>query len=642
MSNTLEGSDDELISACESLPDMQAAPDRGFETRLSAPISPAFSASGVSIAPSNLMQSQTSNAFGVGNATLDTDFTVMQGVPSLSSVDLPPLRTHDDRPPKPDVLHHSTTLVPSPFGERITINMQEIVLSRHQQVELGGEDSGGGSLQSKLRAFPQTILEPIPATTEHKIPELGPREQSQSNPRRPKLQVLLNSPQCPVSTLEHAGHLLPGLAEVGFTINPSKEVGNIKPHPEQTTAAAANIKRKRRPTTRSSVPRTTKTNQRPGRKYENQWRVGQAPTAGLRDSKEQTNFDRVLAAVSGYYQGNADGTWKVALHNNASEYEGKGLTEAIGASIIMAAGLIAAGQAPDATQILNRTLPLAEVMLLSQHPQLCYWLTEVSMDTSQTVAGSVRRAVKAQFTPLACKLLGPNHPISLVLRMPLTMEQQVRMRLEAQAVAHDYHVRTFGKYSYQTMAHQWYWGRITAASGQFDEAVRLLKDLTQNFEQLYSTPNSAVAITALVEQARVMMASGDAGIRVECLLCDALRRIEILCSAQSLDKPILDAAELRLREGGLVFARLAALRALGRVHAMRLNLSAAVLCFEQAMTIARAELKEQSSLRKLCETDLEVTRIMELERAMGVLWVEDPTSRLPPVSSIISLVPIET
>src|ERR1700743_2314305 len=131
------------------------------------------------------------------------------------------------------------------------------------------------------------------------------------------------------------------------------------------------------------------------------------------------------------------------LRHKAPEYEGKGLTEAIGASIIMAAGLIAAGRAQSARQILNRTLPLAEVMLLSQHPQVCYLLTEVSMDTSQTAAGSVRRAVKAQFAPLAHRLLGPDHPITLVLKTPLTIEQQVRMRREGQVVAHDYHVRTF-------------------------------------------------------------------------------------------------------------------------------------------------------------------------------------------------------
>jgi hypothetical protein len=454
--------------------------------------------------------------------------------------------------------------------------------------------------------------------------------------------MLLTSPLSTLPSLEHAGHLLPVTTEVGSVTNPPQKDEQKEPERAASSATSANIKRKRSPRPISPVPRTTKTNQRPGRKYENQWRVGQAPTAGLKNSKEQTNFDRVLAAVSHYYQGNADGTWKIALHHNAAEYDGKGLTEAIGSSVMMAAGLIAAGQAQNATQILNRTLPLAEVMLLSQHPQVCYWVTEVSMDTSQTVAGSVRRAVKAQFAPLACKLLGPDHPISLVLKTPLTTDQQVRMRREGQAVAHDYHVRTFGKYSFQTMAHQWFWGRITAASGQFDEAIRLLKELTQDWEQLYSTPNSAVAVSGLVEQARVMLASGDASIKVECLLSDALRRIDVICSAQSLEKPILDAAELRLRAGGLIFARLAALRALGRVHAMRLNLSAAMLYFEQAATIARAELTEQSSVRKLCETDLEVTRMMELERAMGVLWVEDPTSRLPPVSSIISLVPIET
>ena len=413
------------------------------------------------------------------------------------------------------------------------------------------------------------------------------------------------------------------------------------PIPRQSIALTATIKRKRSPRPGRLNRKMPKTNLRPGRLYESQWRIGQAPTAGLKESKEQTSFDRVLTAISRYYQGNADGTWKVALRNNATEYDGKGLTEGLATSIIMASGLVAAGQASYATLTLNRTLPLAEILFLTQHPQLCYWLIELGMDTTQTVAGRVRRSIKAQFAPLACRLLGLDHPISLLLTTPLTTEQQVRMRKEGQMVVHDSHVRTFGTYSYQNMVHQWFWARTMAAVGHFDEAMRMLQDLTGAWE-LYSSRNSAVAVSALIEHARIMVASGDASVKVECMFSDALRRIDVINSSQSLENPTTDLAEVRLREGGLIFSQLAAFRALGRVHVMRWNLGAAILCFEQAVRIDEAGLGAKSSVRKLCETDLEATRMLELERAMGVLSVGDPMTRLPPISSIISLVPTES
>ncbi len=103
----------------------------------------------------------------------------------------------------------------------------------------------------------------------------------------------------------------------------------------------------------------------------------------------------VLAAISRYHQGNADATWKAALRRSTLGFDGKGLIEEVGSSVIMAAGLVSAGQTHDAPQILDRMLPSAQIMLLSQHPQVCMWLIEVSMDSSTTVAGSVRRTVKS-------------------------------------------------------------------------------------------------------------------------------------------------------------------------------------------------------------------------------------------------------
>ena len=410
---------------------------------------------------------------------------------------------------------------------------------------------------------------------------------------------------------------------------------------QPSSAATPNTKRKRRPRSKSPSLQVLKMQSRPGRKFENQWRVGQAPTAGLKQTREQMNYERILTAISQYYLGNADSTWKAALRHNATEFDGKGLTEAIGTSVLMAGGLVAAGQAALASRMMEKTRELGAAMLLSQHPQVFYWLLEVSMDTTQTATGSVKRTTKARLGPVASKLLGPDHPVSILLQTPLRTEQRVVLRTAGQKVVHDYHVRTFGTYSYQTVAQQWYWGRIMAAAGLYDEALWLLQDLSSTLEQLYATPNSAVVVIGLVEQARVMVASGEASIRVECLLGDALRRMDVISSVQNQRITVTDAAELRLRKSGIIFPRLAAIRILGRVHVMRWNLGAAEAWFELAVEIAQNGLKEGSSARRLCEADLDATRTMEVERSMGVLSVEDPTSRLSPITSIIALAPVE-
>ncbi|OAP62902.1 hypothetical protein AYL99_02129 [Fonsecaea erecta] len=401
----------------------------------------------------------------------------------------------------------------------------------------------------------------------------------------------------------------------------------------------ANIKKKRKPQP-ILASRAPKMSHRPGRKYEMQWRLGQAPTAGIKDTKEQSNFERVLTAISSYHRGNAGDIWKRAMLRNAAEFDGNGLCEAIAVSVMLAAGFISAGQSEIASQALSRILPLSRVMLLSQHPQVCFYLTEISMDTSTNVSGSLRASFKNYLAPLAVHMLGERHPLSILLGTPLTVEQKVRLRREGQRVAHEEHVRAFGTYSYQTLLHLWYWARLTAASGDTAESVRMFEGLIQMWEQVYSA-NSAVAIAAIIEQARVMLAAGDASIKVECLLADALRRNEVLSSGQALQPQFLDVAESRLRGSSLIFSRLAAFRCLGRLHLMRNSLGNAMSCFQQALDLAESNLAEESSVRKMCQTDLAAVKMIQLEQAMGGLTLTDPMSRLPPITSIIPLAPVE-
>ncbi|KIY03962.1 uncharacterized protein Z520_00654 [Fonsecaea multimorphosa CBS 102226] len=408
----------------------------------------------------------------------------------------------------------------------------------------------------------------------------------------------------------------------------------------QSSKTPANIKKKRKPQPMRLVPRTPKASHRPGRKYEMQWRLGQAPTAGIKDSKEQSNFERVLTAISSFYQGNTGGVWKRVMLQNAAEFDGNGLTEAIATSTIVAAGLVAAGQSESANQVLTRSLPLSRLWLLSQHPQLCFYLTEISTNTSNTVASSLNSSFSRYLAPLATHILGERHPISILLGTPLTVEQKVRMRWEGQRLIHQEHVRAFGTYSYQTMLHLWFWGRVTAAVGDIAEAVRMFESLIQTWEQVYSA-NSAVAIGAIVEQARVMLASGDASVKVECLLADALRRNDVLTSGQALQPQFMDTAESRLRESSLIFSRLAAFRCLGRLHIMRNNLGNAICCLQQALDIAELNLSEESSVRKMCQTDLAAVKMIHLEQAMGGMTLTDPMSRLPPITSIVPWAPVE-
>ena len=305
-----------------------------------------------------------------------------------------------------------------------------------------------------------------------------------------------------------------------------------------------------------------------------------------------------------FYRGNTDGVWSAALRQNTGEFDEKSLVESFAVSITATAGLISAGQPENAREVLNTILPLAKEMLLSQHPRTIYFLNELSMDTSQTAIGDLRTAVKLYLSSLAHMTLGAEHPVIVLLKTPLTTDQRVRLRMEAQRIAHEKNVKAFGAYSWQTMVHLLFWGRLTAHAGHFENSLRMFEMLTETWDRVYGT-NSAVAITGLVELARVMIAKGDARVKVECLVGDAIRRNNLLGNDQDHEPRYTDAAEACLRGRGLLFSRIAALRVLGRVHVKRQTFGAAFHSFEQAMAMAEARLNQESSVLQLCKADLE-------------------------------------
>jgi hypothetical protein len=400
------------------------------------------------------------------------------------------------------------------------------------------------------------------------------------------------------------------------------------------------------PAASSSSSKVTKQKQRPGRRFEMQWRVGQAPGMMVREAREQTNYQQILSTTCHYYRGNVESVWRDALRHNAGEFDGRTESEGFFVSLMNAAGLVTAEKPDKARQVLNNVLPLARDMLLSQHPQTFYCLIEMTMDTSPTVVGNVRQQVKSHLAGLATELLGDSHPMTILLKTPLTTTQRNRLRIEAQRMANEEQQRAFGSRSYQAMIHFWYRARCLALAGHVREALGMFAELTESMDEVYG-PNSAVAIIGLVEQARIILASGSADVKVECLLGDALRRNSVLSSTDHTltnGQQRVDAAEVRLRQHGLVFSRLAALRVLGRVHVMRWNLAAATCIFDQTVRIAEQTLKPTSPTLQLCKADLEATRLLEVEMAAGVLSCStetNPVGRLPTSHSIAPFVPVE-
>ena len=408
----------------------------------------------------------------------------------------------------------------------------------------------------------------------------------------------------------------------------------------RTSFSATNTKKKRNVSVSKPIPRVAKSSKRPGRHLEMQWRLGQAPAAVIREAKENVNYERILSITSRFYRGNADGAWKATLRRNSGEFDGNSLIQSFSVSMVTTAGLISAGQPESAAEVLNNILPLAREVLLSQHPHTFFVLLELSMDPSQTVEGNLRAAVKPYLCSIANATLGAEHPLTILLKTPLTSKQKTRLRIEAQRMAHEEHLKTFGAYSWQTMAQFLFWGRLMARAGYYEDSLHIFERLTEMLTQTYGA-NSGAAITGLVEQARAMIMKGDFSVKVECLVGDAIRRNDLLSSSQDHEPPSPDAAEARLRGRGLLFSRIAALRVLGRVHLNRRNFGAALYSFQQAMAIAETTSSPDLSVLRLCKADLEATRMMAMEHSMGVLSIQDPNSRLPSMSSITAFPPVE-
>jgi hypothetical protein len=405
--------------------------------------------------------------------------------------------------------------------------------------------------------------------------------------------------------------------------------------------AGQSVIKKRQQLHALSVSRVTKPSRRPGHQFEMQWRVGQAPGIGLQQNQEQVYYENIVSAISRYYSGNAEASWKVALSHSTAKLDQNFEALRFMGLTMTVAGLISAGRSMQAYEALDQIAPTARNMLLSQHPMTFWLLIDQVMDTSQTVLGNLRAAITKNLASLARSLLGNSHPFTVLFKTPLTTEQKVQLRIQAQMIVQNELVRVFGLYAYQTFIQFGYSARIVLLSGHPEEAIRMLSRIREVTERQYGL-NSAMPTLSMIEQARCELASGSSSVMVECLLADALRRNHILYTGGGDGQdPSSGVGETALRNDGLLFMRITALRMLGRVHVRRRSFGAAIYHFEQAVVAARTLVIPGSNTMRMYEADLEMAKILDTEEAMGILGAEDPSHRLANPFSVTQWVPSE-
>ena len=333
-----------------------------------------------------------------------------------------------------------------------------------------------------------------------------------------------------------------------------------------------------------------------------QWRVGAAPCRPLALSPTYTSFEHILLRTDAYYTSRFDSVWQPQLQRHSQALDVDGRIALLYESNLTIAGLIEAGRPAFANLIIERNLSAMEGLLRSEHPRLYSVLSVMALDTTNSVLGQYHRQFSNAVIPLARNVLGEQHPCTLLLQCDVPQDLKARLREAVQKRIHELLLATFGDV-HQTYEGAFIVSRILAQLGHADEALGMLAWIKPRWECQHGM-NSMLAVWTLLDEAWIYLGAGDAGIRTEMIISDALRRMKIMASSGGNLSP----TDKQKHEQGLAYQRVGGLRALGRMHSMRRNYGAALEVFRQAANMARGVLGSNAPPTQLAQGDLDRAR----------------------------------
>jgi hypothetical protein len=374
--------------------------------------------------------------------------------------------------------------------------------------------------------------------------------------------------------------------------------------------------------TRKTALKLSKVKKSAQLKMQTRWRIGTGPAKALALPPEHpdTQFEYILHHSSNFYHQTFENVWQPLLQQNKAALDVQSDFEIFSESIFSAAALVEAGQPKKAATVIQCVVAMLHHLMHANHPQIYYTFMILSLETSTSALGQLRRQIRDHMLPICERMLGSDHPISAVLRMQVPMAARSFLHGKVMQQIQDCHHQIFGSDAYQTLAQQYVHARTLAEIGHVEESLDMFGNLIQSLERLLGI-NSLIVVYALFDKATTCLATTppDTSILPELHISDALRRLQII--AQRNDKLLEDSLEAQKMEVAIVYTKIAGSRVLGKLHCARRNYGAAIQIFSQVVQYGLATLGPDAVPVHLAQADLDAAKVEELRRSMDAITI---------------------
>jgi hypothetical protein len=235
------------------------------------------------------------------------------------------------------------------------------------------------------------------------------------------------------------------------------------------------------------------------RKFQFQWRISQSPPLpGRIDPPDRVRkIDIVLQQAFNWTQGSFSASWNAQIQNHPYIFDYDRRVELLRDSFLIVSDLLERGQTHPAFRILNEILDTIPRYLVNAHPSLFLCLVELCLGMNMPQAqATLQNKVRAHVAEVAQVVLGPNHPISILLALPLPSGDPLYICGLVIKCLRDAMVNIFGENGYQTRFYEIAAAQNFAQTSQIREAELIFTKLINGISLQFG---SEAAFTVYME-----------------------------------------------------------------------------------------------------------------------------------------------
>lgn len=229
------------------------------------------------------------------------------------------------------------------------------------------------------------------------------------------------------------------------------------------------------------------------RKFQFQWRISQShPLPGRINPPDRVrNIDIVLQQAFNWTQGSSSASWNDEIQNFPYIFDIDRRVELLRDSFLIVSDLLEQGQTHLAFRTLNDILNTIPRYLVNAHPSLFLCLLELCLGINMPQAqATLQNEVRAHVAKVAQVMLGPNHPISVLLSLPLPGEDPLYICGLVIKCLRDAMVNIFGEDGYQTRFYEIAAAQNFAQTSRIREAEFIFTKLINRISLYFGSENA--------------------------------------------------------------------------------------------------------------------------------------------------------